>query len=33
MALGDGYAYNVAPGPYWSFNGRKLKDIYNETYQ
>ena len=33
MALGEGYAYNVAPGPYWSFNGRKLRDIYNETYQ
>lgn len=24
--------YHVAPGPYWTFNGRKLKDIYNETY-
>jgi len=33
MALGDGYAYNVAPGPYWSFNGRTIRDIYNETYQ
>lgn len=33
MALGDGYAYNVAPGPYWSFNGRKLRYIYNDTYQ
>ena len=33
MALGEGYAYNVAPGPYWVFNGRKLRDIYNETYQ
>ena len=33
MALGEGYAYNVAPGPYWTFNGRKLRDIYNETYQ
>ncbi len=33
MALGDGYAYNVAPGPYWRFNGRKLRDIYNDTYQ
>jgi hypothetical protein len=33
MALGEGYAYNVAPGPYWSFNGRKLRDIYNDTYQ
>ena len=33
LALGEGYAYNVAPGPYWSFNGRKLRDIYNDTYQ
>lgn len=24
--------YPVAPGPYWSFNGRILRDIYNETY-
>jgi hypothetical protein len=32
LALGEGYAYHVAPGPYWSFNGRKLRDIYNETY-
>ncbi|MBO9200611.1 MULTISPECIES: GIY-YIG nuclease family protein [Niastella] len=24
--------YHVAPGPYWTYNGRKLKDIYNETY-
>lgn len=31
-ALGNGYAYNVAPGPYWTFNGRRLRDIYNETY-
>jgi hypothetical protein len=33
LALGEGYAYNVAPGPYWKFNGRKLRDIYDETYQ
>ncbi|MBL0073966.1 MAG: GIY-YIG nuclease family protein [Bacteroidetes bacterium] len=33
MALGDGYAYHVAPGPYWTFQGRKLRDIYNDTYQ
>ena len=32
-ALGEGYAYNVAPGPYWSFNGRRLRDVYNDTYQ
>ncbi|HEV8513583.1 MAG TPA: GIY-YIG nuclease family protein [Cyclobacteriaceae bacterium] len=31
-ALGEGYAYNVAPGPYWTFNGRRLREIYNETY-
>lgn len=24
--------YNVAPGPYWIFNGKKVCDIYNETY-
>lgn len=24
--------YAVAPGPYWAYNGRKLRDIYNETY-
>jgi hypothetical protein len=33
LALGEGYAYHVAPGPYWRFNGRKLRDIYNDTYQ
>lgn len=32
LALGEGYAYHVAPGPYWSHNGKKLRDIYNETY-
>jgi T5orf172 domain len=25
--------YHVAPGPYWTYNGRKIRDIYNETYQ
>jgi len=25
--------YAVAPGPYWTYNGRRLRDIYNETYQ
>lgn len=25
--------YNVAPGPYWTYEGRSLHDIYNETYQ
>ncbi len=24
--------YQVAPGPYWSYQGRSLRDIYNETY-
>lgn len=24
--------YHVAPNPYWTFNGRKLKEIYDETY-
>ena len=25
-------SYNVAPGNYWIFEGRKLREIYNETY-
>lgn len=25
--------YHVAPGPYWTYNGKKLREIYNETYQ
>lgn len=25
-------SYHVAPSPYWTYNGRLLKDIYNETY-
>lgn len=24
--------YNVAPGAYWTYNGKKLKEIYDETY-
>ena len=24
--------YSVAPSPYWSFDGKLLQDIYNETY-
>jgi hypothetical protein len=24
--------YDVAPGSYWSYNGRLLRDIYEETY-
>jgi T5orf172 domain-containing protein len=27
-----GLEYSVQPGPYWTFNGRSLRDIYNETY-
>jgi hypothetical protein len=27
-----GADYYVAPGPYWTFDGRSLRDIYNETY-
>ena len=27
-----GIVYSVAPGPYWTYEGRLLKDIYNETY-
>lgn len=26
-------SYQTAPGPYWTYNGRRLRDIYNETYQ
>jgi hypothetical protein len=25
--------YSIAPGPYWTYNGKYLRDIYNETYQ
>jgi hypothetical protein len=25
-------SYSVAPGPHWTFNGKLLQDIYNETY-
>ena len=24
--------YSVQPSPYWTYNGRSLRDIYNETY-
>lgn len=24
--------YNVAPNPYWTYNGKKLREIYNEVY-
>lgn len=26
-------SYNVAPGLYWNFEGRRLRTIYNETYE
>lgn len=32
IAGGDRFAYSVAPGPYWTFEGRRLRDIYDETY-
>ena len=25
--------YRIAPGPYWTYEGKLLKDIYNETYE
>lgn len=28
-----GLDYNVAPGPYWFFEGRLLREVYNETYE
>ena len=27
-----GNTYQVAPAPYWTYNGRKLKEIYDDTY-
>jgi len=24
--------YNVQPTPYWTYNGKSLKEIYEETY-
>lgn len=27
-----GLDYSVAPGPYWTFAGQSLRDIYNRTY-
>jgi hypothetical protein len=27
-----GNDYDVAPGPFWKFNGKLLQDIYEETY-
>ena len=27
-----GLGYSVAPGPYWRFEGKLIRDIYNETY-
>jgi hypothetical protein len=28
-----GIEHSVQPSPYWTFNGRLLRDIYNETYE
>lgn len=28
-----GLDYNVQPGPHWRFDGKLLRDIYNETYE
>ena len=25
--------YSVQPGPYWTYNGVRLRDIYNSTYE
>jgi len=27
-----GLDYSVAPAPYWTYRGKSLRDIYNETY-
>jgi hypothetical protein len=27
-----GYDYNVQPSPYWTFEGKVLREIYNDTY-
>ena len=27
-----GLEYSVAPGPYWTFNGKRVRDIYDQTY-
>jgi hypothetical protein len=27
-----GTDYNLNPGPYWSYEGRTISEIYNETY-
>lgn len=27
-----GLEYSIQPSPYWTYNGRKLLDIYNDTY-
>src|SRR5690606_33879082 len=33
VAADNRFVNNVAPGPYWTFEGKRLKDIYDETYQ
>jgi hypothetical protein len=27
-----GLDYSVQPGPYWTFNGRSVRAIYDDTY-
>jgi hypothetical protein len=27
-----GIEYNIQPGPYWTYEGRTIRDIYEETY-
>ena len=26
-------SYRISPGHYWTYQGKVLKDIYNETYE
>jgi hypothetical protein len=33
ISLNYDNSFRIAPGPYWTFNGRKVRDIYNDTYQ
>lgn len=28
-----GIDYNVAPGPHWTYEGRTMREIYNDTYE
>jgi hypothetical protein len=33
ISLNYSNSVKLAPGPFWTFNGRKIRDIYNDTYQ